>query len=171
MSRSRAGPAASTETRCGRAAIQIVVTPGSGAGLAWVTARRLAMLLRRRGRETRLRTFRSLAALRRWAETCEPDFSHLVCVGGDATMSAAAHAAIRLDLPFLAVPQGFGNVFAHTFHYPHRTEADPRLLDHGRVHRRGVGLVQNAPATEISPSHPSYVLPDQTQRPSARGRQ
>ena len=128
MSRSRAGPATPAETPRGRSAIQIVVTPGSGAGRALRTARRLATLLRRRGRESSLRTFGNLAALRRWAETCEPDFSHLVCVGGDATMSAAAHAAIRLDLPFVAVPQGFGNVFARTFHYPNRPEAVASLL-------------------------------------------
>ena len=114
MSRSRAGQTASAGTPRQRRAIQIVVTPGSGAGLALLTARRLATLLRRRGRESSLRTFGNLAALRRWAETCAPDFSHVVCVGGDATMSAAALAAIRLDLPFVAVPQGFGNVFART---------------------------------------------------------
>ena len=127
----------------------IVVTPGSGAGLALLTARRLTTLLRRRGRESNLRTFGNLAALRRWAETCKPDFTHLICVGGDATISAAAHAAIRLDLPFVAVPQGFGNVFAHTFHYPDRPEAVVSLLEHGHVRRVDVGLARNGPATEM----------------------
>jgi diacylglycerol kinase (ATP) len=171
MSRSRAGQATPAETRRGRSAIQIVVTPGSGAGLALLTARRLAILLRRRGRESRLRTFGNLAALRRWAETCEPDFSHLVCVGGDATMSAAAHAAIRLNLPFLAVPQGFGNVFARTFHYPDRPEAVVSLLEHGHVRRVDVGLARNGPATEVFLSHRSYGLLEQIQHAAERGRQ
>ena len=171
MSRSRAGQATPGETPKGRSAIQIVVTPGSGAGLALLTARRLATLLRRRGRESNLRTFGNLAALRRWAETCEPDFSHLVCVGGDATMSAAAHAAIRLDLPFLAVPQGFGNVFAHTFHYPNRPEAVASLLEHGHVRRVDVGLARNGPATEIFLAHRSYGLLDQIQHAAEHGRQ
>jgi diacylglycerol kinase (ATP) len=152
-------------------AIQIVVTPGSGAGLALLTARRLATLLRRRGRESSLGTFGNLAALRRWAETCAPDFSHLVCVGGDATMSAAAPAAIRLDLPFVAVPHGFGNVFARTFHYPNRPEAVASLLEHGHVRRVDVGLARNGPATEVFLSHRSFGLLEQIQNAAERGRQ
>jgi diacylglycerol kinase (ATP) len=171
MSRSRARPATPAETPRGRSAIQIVVTPGSGAGRALRTARRLATLLGRRGRESSLRTFANLAALRRWAETCKPDFSHLVCVGGDATMSAAAHAAIRLDLPFVAVPQGFGNVFARTFHYPNRPEAVAGLLEHGHVRRVDVGLARNGPATEAFLSHRSYGLLEQIQNAAERGRQ
>lgn len=169
ISRSRPGPATPAETRRGRS-IQIVVTPGSGGGLALLTARRVASLLRRRGRESRLRTFGNLATLRRWAETCEPDFSHLVCVGGDATMSAAAHAAIRLDIPFLAVPQGFGNVFARTFHYPGRPEAVAWLLEHGHVRRVDVGLARNGLAAEIFLSHRSYGLLEQIQHAAERGR-
>jgi diacylglycerol kinase family enzyme len=134
-------------------------------------ARRLAILLRRRGREARLRTFGTLAALRRWAETCEPDFSHLVCVGGDATMSAAAHAAVRLDLPFVPVPQGFANVFARTFHYPNRPEAVASLLEYGHVRRVDVGLARNGPTTEVFLSHRSYGLLEQIQDAAERGRQ
>jgi diacylglycerol kinase (ATP) len=169
-SRARAGGATPAKASDGQSAIQIVVTPGSGAGLAMLTARRLAALLRRRGREARLRTFAKLPALQRWAETCEVDFSHLVCVGGDASMSAAAHAAIRLDVPFVAVPQGFGNVFAHTFHYPARPEAVASLLEHGQVRRVDVGLAQNGPATEIFLSHRSYGLLEQIQHIAERGR-
>ena len=79
--------------------VQIVVTPGSGAGLALVTARRLRRRLAGRGRETGIRSFDTLGALTQWAETCEPEFSHLVCIGGDATLSAAALAAIRHGVP------------------------------------------------------------------------
>ena len=49
--------------------IQIVVTPGSGAGLALVTARRLRRRLVDRGRETGIRSFDTLGALTEWAET------------------------------------------------------------------------------------------------------
>jgi diacylglycerol kinase (ATP) len=167
-SRSRAAP---TTAPGQRMAIQIVVTPGSGAGLALLTARRLATLLRRRGRESKLHTFRNLAALRRWTETCARDFSHLVCVGGDATMSAAAPAAIRLDVPFVAVPHGFGNVFARTFHSPGRAEAVARLLEFGHVRRVDVGLVRNGAATEVFLSHRSFGLLEQIQNAAERGRQ
>ena len=98
--------------------VQIVVTPGSGAGLALVTARRLRRHLVRGGRETDIRSFDTLGALTRWAETCEPEFSQLVCIGGDATLSAAARAAIRHGVPFVPVPTGFGNVFAGVFGHP-----------------------------------------------------
>jgi diacylglycerol kinase family enzyme len=172
MSRSRAGQKTSVRTPGEpTATIQIVVTPGSGAGLALLTARRLATLLRRRGRESKLRRFGKLAALRRWAETCTPDFSHLVCVGGDATMSAAAPAAIRLDRPFVAVPQGFGNVFARTFHYPNRPEAVASLLEHGQVRRVDVGLARIGSNTELFLSHRSFGLLEQIQNAAERGRQ
>ena len=170
-SRSRGGPAMPAETPRGGSVIQLVVTPGSGAGRALRTARRLTTLLRRRGRESSLRTFDNLAALRRWAETCEPDFTHLICVGGDATMSAAAQAAIRLDLPFVAVPQGFGNVFAGTFHYPDRPEEVARLLEHGHVRRVDVGLARSGSATEVFLSHRSFGLLEQIQNAAERGRQ
>lgn len=170
MSDSGAAQATSTGTPKRRKPIQIVVTPGSGAGLAMLTARRLSTVLGRRGRQARLRTFRNLALLRRWTETCEPDFSHLICVGGDATMSSAAHAAIRLNLPFVAVPQGFGNVFARTFRYPSRPEAVARLLEDGRVRRVDVGLARNGAVTEVFLSHRSYGLLDQIQHAAEQGR-
>ena len=169
-SRSRAEQSTSAESPGKRSAIQIVVTPGSGAGLALLTARRLSTLLRRQGRESRLRKFRQLAALRRWAETCEADFSHLICVGGDATMSTAAHAAIRLNIPFLAVPQGFGNVFARTFHYPDRPEAVLSLLEHGHVRRVDVGRARKNELTEIFLSHRSFGLLEQIQNAAEHGR-
>jgi predicted polyphosphate/ATP-dependent NAD kinase len=93
-------------------AVQVVVTPGSGEGRARTTARRLATRLERGGRVVDVRVFADLAALAAWAETCPPGASHLVCIGGDATLSAAAAAAIRGDVPFVPVPNGFGNVFA-----------------------------------------------------------
>src|SRR5213594_1344891 len=49
-------------------------------------------------------SFKNLESLRRWATTCAPEFSHLVCIGGDATQSAAAIAAIRCDAAFVPVP-------------------------------------------------------------------
>ena len=165
-SKSRAEQPTSAESPGKRSAIQIVVTPGSGAGLALLTARRLSTLLRRQGRESRLRKFRQLAALRRWAETCEADFSHLICVGGDATMSTAAHAAIRLNIPFLAVPQGFGNVFASTFHYPDRPEAVLSLLEHGHVRRVDVGRARKDELTEICPTAATGCSSRSRMRPS-----
>jgi len=110
--------------------VQIIVTPGSGEGRALHTARRLEDVLAQRGDEVGVRTYRSLAALAKWAKTCEPDFTHLVCVGGDGTLSAAAAASVRLARPFVPVPSGFGNILARSFGHPRQPEAVADLLDH-----------------------------------------
>ena len=75
--------------------VQIVLTPGSGDGRSRATARRLAKALGRRGYEVRIQTFTNLESLLEWSETCVPDFDHLVAIGGDATISAAAAASYR----------------------------------------------------------------------------
>jgi len=87
-----------------RTVVQIVVTPGSGEGRARCTTRRLRRALKRRGYEVRVQSFGSLGKLLEWSDSCEPDFSHLVAVGGDATLSAAAGASVRLSIPFVPVP-------------------------------------------------------------------
>src|SRR5262249_10040928 len=115
-------------------AVKIVVTPGSGSGAARQTARRLSRLLGRRRWQTEVVSFHDLESLRHWAATCPPEFSYLVCVGGDATQSAAAAAAIRCDADFVPVPAGFGHVFASVFGYPDRPDAVVKLLEH--VQRR-----------------------------------
>src|SRR5258705_13100624 len=104
-------------------AVKVVVTPGSGAGAAQQIARRLVRLLGRRRWQAEMESFHDLDSLRRWAATCAPDFSHLVCIGGDATQSATALAAIRCDPEFVPVPAGFGNIFAGVFGHPPRPEA------------------------------------------------
>lgn len=151
--------------------VQIVVTPGSGEGLALATARRLRRRLARRGRETGIRSFANLAALTQWAETCEPEFSHLVCIGGDATLSAAARAAIRHGVPFVPVPNGFGNVFAGVFGHPKRTREVAALLETGEVRRVDVGLARNGPTEEVFLSHRSFGVLEQIQQVAEQGRQ
>jgi len=151
--------------------VQIVVTPGSGAGLALVTARRLRRRLAGRGRETGIRSFDTLGALTQWAETCEPEFSHLVCIGGDATLSAAARAAIRHGVPFVPVPTGFGNVFASVFGHPKRARDVAALLETGEVRRVDVGLARNGPAEEIFLSHRSFGVLEHIQQAAEQGRQ
>ena len=146
--------------------IQIVVTPGSGEGRALGTARRLERLLTLRDDRSSTRTFGSLEALVEWARTCPRDFSHLVCVGGDATLSAAALAAIRHAVPFVPVPNGFGNVFARVFGHPDRAEAVVALLERGEVRRVDVGVVDG----EIFLSHRSYGVLERIQQTVERGR-
>jgi len=133
--------------------VQIIVTPGSGEGRAMTIARHLQDLLRERGDDTAVRTYKSLGALGRWAKTCDRDFTHLVCVGGDATQSAAAAAAVRLSVPFLPVPSGFGNIFARAFGHPDRVEEVADLLDQGELQRVDVGMVDDE---DIFLSHRSY---------------
>jgi diacylglycerol kinase (ATP) len=151
--------------------VQIVVTPGSGEGRALMTARRVRRRLAGRGRETSIRSFDDLAALMAWAERCEPDFSRLVCIGGDATQSAAARAAMRHDVPFVPVPNGFGNIFATVFGHPKRARDVARLLETGEVRRVDVGLARNGSVEEVFLSHRSFGVLEQIQQIAERGRQ
>jgi diacylglycerol kinase (ATP) len=151
--------------------VQIVVTPGSGEGRARSTARRLAKRLRRQGTEADVRSFEDLAALVHWARTCDRDFGWLVCVGGDATLSAAAAAAIRLGVPFVPVPNGFGNVFARVFGHSHRDDDVVRLLGDGELRRVDVGVVRTDAAEEVFLSHRSYGFLEHIQHVAERGRQ
>jgi diacylglycerol kinase (ATP) len=146
--------------------VKIVVTPGSGAGAARQVARRLSRLLGRGRWQAEVQTFHDLDRLRHWAATCEADFSHLVCIGGDATQSAAAAAAIRCDAAFVPVPAGFGNIFASVFGHPARAEAVIELLERGERRRVDVGAVGD----EIFLSHRSYGLLEQVQQVAERGR-
>ena len=151
--------------------IQIVVTPGSGEGRALQTARRLRRRLAGRGRTAVIRSFDDLAALTQWAETCEPDFSRLVCIGGDGTLSAAARAAMRHDVPFVPVPNGFGNIFASVFGHPKRARDVAALLETGEVRRVDVGLARNGPVEEVFLSHRSFGVLEQIQQVAEQGRQ
>jgi diacylglycerol kinase family enzyme len=148
------------------AAVQIVVTPGSGAGQARYTARRLRRLLGRRRISAQVQSFNDLGSLQRWAATVEPDFDHLACVGGDGTQSAAAVASIRTGVSFVPVPNGFGNVFARVFGHPDRAEGVLALLRNGQRRRVDVGAVGD----EVFLSHRSYGLLEQVQQVAERGR-
>ena len=152
-------------------AVEIVVTPGSGEGRALGLARRLRRRLRRRGRPATIRAFADLEGLLRWARTCAPEFSHVVCVGGDATVSAAARAAMRTDAPLVPVPTGFGNVFASVFRHPGRARDVAALLDTGETRRVDVGVVTTASGEDLFLSHRSYGLLEQVQTIAERGRQ
>ncbi len=146
--------------------VHIVATPGSGDGGALTSARRLARALRRRGHGTTLETFRDLRRLAQWAAACTGGFSHLVCVGGDATLSTAATASIRLRVPFVPVPNGFGNIFARAFGHPDRVEAVLDLLARGKVRWIDVGLAGD----EVFLSHKSYGVLEQIQQAVEQGR-
>jgi diacylglycerol kinase (ATP) len=151
-----------------RCRIQIIVTPGSGEGRALATARHLNDLLEQRGHATAIRTYKSLSALLHWARTCERDFTHLVCVGGDATQSAAAAAAVRLDVPFVPVPNGFGNMFARAFGHPRDAEDVAKLLEEGELQRVDVGKVDGG---DLFLSHHSYGMLQQIQETVEKGRE
>lgn len=150
--------------------VEIVVTPGSGEGRALGLARRLRRLLRRRGRPATIRAFDDLAGLVRWAETGACEVSHVICVGGDATLSAAARAAMRCDAPLVPVPTGFGNIFATVFRHPRRAKHVANLLERGESRRVDVGVVSMPSAEDIFLSHRSYGLLEQVQTLAERGR-
>ena len=144
----------------------IVVTPGSGAGRARGVARRLGRLLRRRGSEVTIKAFDDLASLTEWAKTCGSEFSALFCVGGDATLSAAAVLARRHRIPFVPIPNGFGNLFARVFGHPSSPRRAARLLDEGEIRMVDVGVAGD----ELFLSHKSYGFLDQVQEAVEEGR-
>jgi diacylglycerol kinase (ATP) len=125
--------------------IQIVVTPGSGNGVALAVARGVRDVLHTRGADVRLDVFPQLEDLRRWTATSTSQLSLLVSVGGDATQSAAAMAAVRRSVPFLPVPAGFGNLFARAFRLPDGVVHVSQLLERGEVVRADVGLQNGEP--------------------------
>lgn len=120
--------------------VQLVVNPVAGNGRSLGIARRLETALTARGHRTRSLVPRSLGALARWARECEPDFAYLCCVGGDDTMDAVAPACIRLGVPLVPVPVGFGNVFARATGHRARVGDVLRLLEGGTVHWVDVGI-------------------------------
>jgi diacylglycerol kinase (ATP) len=150
--------------------IDIVVTPGSGEGRALGLARRLRRRLRRRGRRASIRAFDDLGGLLRWAETGACDASHVVCIGGDATQSAAARAAMRCNAPLVPVPTGFGNIFATVFRHPRQAKHVANLLVRGETRRVDVGVVTTSSGDDIFLSHRSYGLLEQVQTLAERGR-
>jgi diacylglycerol kinase (ATP) len=146
--------------------VGIVVTPGSGEGRARGIARRLGRLLRRRGAAVTIKAFDDLPSLDRWAKTCGPEFEVICCVGGDATQSAAAQLARRHRIPFVPIPNGFGNLFASVFGHPSSPRRAARLLDEGMIQMVDVGMTGD----ELFLSHKSYGFLDQIQEAVEEGR-
>ena len=132
--------------------VQIVVTPGSGDGRALTVARDVRRQLVRQGYAPRMQLFGTLGALIRWAKRCRADFSHLVAIGGDATVSAAAEAAVRLGVPYLPVPSGFGNLFTAAFEHPTDPTAVVELLGSGDLIPCDAGVARSG----MFLSHVSY---------------
>jgi len=148
--------------------VQIVTTPGSGDGRAQATARRLRKALLRRGHEAHIRTFTDFQRLQEWADSCEPEFSRLVGIGGDATISAVAAAAVRLSVPFVPVPNGFGNLFARAFGFGDQTKRVIKLFEKGRIRRVDVGRL---PDGRLFLSHRSFGLLNEIQEAVEQSRE
>ena len=132
--------------------VQIVVTPGSGAGRAILIARDVRKRLEREGYTPVLQAFRTLGELVEWTKTCRATFAYLVAIGGDATLSAVAEAAVRLAVPLVPVPSGFGNLFTSAFEHPSNPEEVVALLGEGDLVWTDVGVVRG----EMFLSHQSY---------------
>jgi diacylglycerol kinase (ATP) len=154
-------------------AVEIVVTPSSGDGRALVIARDLKRSLSARGYRPTMRSFSDVGELDRWAASRDPACSYLVCVGGDSTIGSAARAALRLSVPLVPVPSGFGNVFARVFGHPEHVEAVADLIERGEIQEIDVGVN----GREVVLCHRSFgFLADveerfeqQRQAPRARG--
>jgi len=134
------------------------------------TARRLRRALAHSGRVADIESFSDLDGLMQWARTCARAFSVIVCIGGDATLSATATAAMRLDVPFVPVPNGFGNIFARVFRHPPHVRGVLRLLEAAELRRVDVGVATCGSAEDVFLSHRSYGLLEQIQQIAERGR-
>lgn len=148
------------------ASVKIVVTSGSGDGRAVATANRLLPAFAAAGYHGHVRCFGHADELREWARQCALTFSHLVCVGGDATLSAAATAAARLAVPLVPVPSGFGDVFTRAFGHSGRIASIVEQVRHGEVRRVDVGLA----GQEFFLCHRSYGFLEDVQRAVERRR-
>ena len=152
-----------------RRVVCIVVTPGSGEGRAWGVARRLRRILRRRGHAASIQSFPDLETLSAWAHADRPDFSVLLCVGGDATQSAAAALARRWRIPFAPVPNGFGNLFASVFGHTSAPRRVAQLVRTGVVRLVDVGTV-DGDDDALFLSHRSYGVLEHIQEAVEAGR-
>ena len=132
--------------------VHIVVTPGSGGGRATAVARDVRARLEQEGYAARLQAFRTLGELVQWTRTCRAAFSYLVAIGGDATVSAVAEAAVRLSVPLVPVPLGFGNLFTSAFEHSGEPDAVAALLGRGDLVWTDVGVARG----EMFLSHASY---------------
>jgi diacylglycerol kinase (ATP) len=144
----------------------VVVTPGSGEGRSRGVARRLARRLRRRGSTVTIKAFGDLQSLIAWAKSAGPEFSVIFCVGGDATQSAAALLAQRHGVPFVPIPNGFGNLFASVFGHSPSPRRAAQLLGDGEIRWVDVGVAND----ELFLSHKSYGFIDQIQERVEEGR-
>jgi diacylglycerol kinase family enzyme len=146
--------------------VQIVVTPGSGSGGAMRVANCVRQGLVAQGYAPSVRAFRTLGELEQWAKTCDATFSYLVAIGGDATVSAAAVAAVRLVVPFVPVPSGFGNLFTSAFEHPSEPKVVVDLVGQGDLVWADVGFV----GPEMFLSHQSYGVVARIQEATEQAR-
>jgi diacylglycerol kinase (ATP) len=113
-----------------------------------------------------IQAFGDLPSLIGWAKSADPDFSVIFCVGGDATQSAAALLARRHRIPFVPIPNGFGNLFASVFGHSSSPRRAARLLGDGEIRMVDMGLAGD----EVFLSHKSYGFIDQIQERVEAGR-
>src|SRR5262249_11902104 len=111
-------------------------------------------------------TFPDTPRLSEWATTCAPTFAYLIAVGGDSTQSAAAVAALRLGVPLVPVPNGFGNMFARALGLRASPASVIALLEAGRMLRVDVGRVGD----DLFLSHKSYGALQQIEEAVEHGR-
>ena len=120
--------------------IHIVVTARSGRGAAAGIGERLAEAFRRNAYRVHVRTVGDLSHTRAQLARDALDVACLIGIGGDHTLSELARVAHEARVPLLAVPAGFGNIFAKTFGLRPTVAAVTQTLEHGRIELVDVGL-------------------------------
>lgn len=123
--------------------VQLVLNPRAGNGQGLGLAKQLESALRATGLDARTLVVRDPAEARAWLDRHRGDIGYLFCVGGDGTLSEIAPAALRLRVPLIPVPVGFGNIFARTFGYRAQVSFLLDLLVKGEVRWVDVGVKPN----------------------------
>jgi diacylglycerol kinase family enzyme len=149
--------AAAAEARSDLPPLVVLMNARSGAQQADTTQATIAARLQAAGRRVRIVAVAHPAALaaraRAEAQAAQRDGAVLVAAGGDGTLNAVARAALELDVPFGALPQGTFNYFARSNGIALEPDDALTQLLSARITPMQVGRVRDARGT----AHPFLV--------------
>lgn len=131
--------------------VQIVVNPHAGRARGLQILEPLTVALKAHGYQPEVLIMHGPRnALRYWAKQCPSRTDYLVSLGGDDTLDDLTYAALRHQVPLIAVPMGFGNACARHFGHHAAVPAILDLLERGDCIQVDVALQEVA--GEDSPS-------------------
>lgn len=112
--------------------VQIVLNPCAGRARGPRILDPLTTALRARGFRPEILVMDGPQAALRWSDRFPPRTDYLVSLGGDDTLDELAYAALRHQIPLIAVPVGFGNACARHFGHDATVATILDLLERGK---------------------------------------